>query len=54
MRLINHSPRPRTDAPNHDDMNTPTTKMNIMEVMKPSPEKGNNLLVNFKQEIRKR
>jgi len=36
--LINHSPRPRTDAPNHDDMKTPTKKMKVMEVMNPRPD----------------
>jgi hypothetical protein len=35
--LINHSPKFRTDAPNHEDMNTPTKKMNAMEVKKPKP-----------------
>ena len=37
IRLINHSPSPRTDAPNHDDMNTPTKKMNVIEVTNPRP-----------------
>jgi len=37
IRLINHSPRLKTDAPSHDDMNTPTKKMKVMDVMKPSP-----------------
>lgn len=35
---MNHSPRPRTDAPNHDDMNTPTRNMNVMEVTNPRPK----------------
>ena len=38
--MINHSPRPRTDAPNHDDINTPTKKMKVMEVMNPRPIHG--------------
>jgi hypothetical protein len=37
--LINHSPRLRTDAPNQDDMNTPTKKMNVREVINPRPNK---------------
>jgi len=37
--LINHSPRLRTEAPNQDDMNTPTKKMNVMEVTNPRPNK---------------
>ena len=36
---MNHSPRPKTDAPNHDDMKTPTKNMNAIEVMNPSPNK---------------
>lgn len=47
IRLINHSPRPSTDAPNHDDMKTPIMKMNVMEVMKPSPEKEVRLVHHF-------
>lgn len=35
--LINHSPKPRTEAPNHDDINTPMRKMKVREVKKPSP-----------------
>jgi len=34
---MNHSPRPRIDAPGQDDMNTPTTKMKDIDVTKPSP-----------------
>ena len=39
MRLINHSPKLRTEVPNHDDMNTPTKKINVMDVINPSPGK---------------
>lgn len=34
---MNHSPRLKTDVPNHDDMNTPTKKMNVIEVTNPRP-----------------
>jgi len=37
MRLMNHSPRLKTDAPNHDDMNTPIRNMKVIEVMNPKP-----------------
>ena len=37
MRLINHSPRLKTDAPNHDDMNTPIKNINVIEVINPKP-----------------
>lgn len=43
--LINHSPKLRTDAPNHEDMNTPTMKMNVIEVTNPRPVKA---LVNVR------
>lgn len=35
--LINHSPRLSTDAPNHDDINTPTKNINVTDVMNPRP-----------------
>lgn len=35
--LMNHSPRVRTEVPNHDDMKTPTKNMKVMEVMNPRP-----------------
>lgn len=41
MRLMNHSPRLKTDAPNHDDMKIPTTNMNVTEVTNPRPKKSN-------------
>lgn len=34
---MNHSPNARTEAPNHDDMNTPTKKMKEIEVTNPRP-----------------
>lgn len=34
---MNHSPRVRTEAPNQDDMKTPTKKMKVMEVTNPRP-----------------
>jgi hypothetical protein len=34
---MNHSPRVRTEVPNHDDMKTPTKNMKVMEVMNPRP-----------------
>lgn len=34
---MNHSPRVRTEAPNHDDMKIPTKKMKVMEVTNPRP-----------------
>lgn len=34
---MNHSPRVRTEAPNHDDMKIPTKKMKVMEVINPRP-----------------
>lgn len=37
--LINHSPKLRTDDPNHEDMNTPAMKMNVIEVTNPRPVK---------------
>lgn len=37
--LINHSPRLRIDAPNHDGMNTPTENINVMDVVNPIPNK---------------
>lgn len=46
---MNHSPRPRREAPNQEDMKTPTKKMKVMEVMNPRPAgwpnypNGNNL-----------
>jgi hypothetical protein len=34
---MKNSPRPRREAPSHDDMNTPTRKMKLMEVTNPRP-----------------
>jgi hypothetical protein len=31
------SPRPRRDAPSHDDMNTPARKMKVIDVANPKP-----------------
>lgn len=39
MCLINHSPSLRIDAPNQEDMKTPTKNINAIEVTKPRPEK---------------
>ena len=41
MRLMIHSPMPRTDAPTQDDMKTPTKNMKVTEVMKPRPGDSN-------------
>lgn len=35
-----HSLTDNAAAPAHDDPNSPTRKMNAMDVMKPSPKKG--------------
>ena len=35
--LMNHSPRVRTEVPNHDDMKIPTKNMKVMEVINPRP-----------------
>lgn len=35
--LMNHSPRVRTEAPNHDDMKTPTKNMKVIDVTNPRP-----------------
>lgn len=35
--LINHSPRVRTEAPNHDDMKMPTKNIKVMDVANPRP-----------------
>lgn len=40
--LMNHSPRPKTEVPNHDDMNTPTKKMKVIEVINPRPDQNNH------------
>jgi len=34
---MNHSPRVRTEVPNHDDMKIPTKNMKVMEVINPRP-----------------
>lgn len=34
---MNHSPKVRTEAPNHDDMKIPTRKMKVMDVTNPRP-----------------
>jgi hypothetical protein len=34
---MQNSPRPRREAPSHDDMNTPMRKMKVMEVTNPRP-----------------
>ena len=36
---------PKTEAPNHDDMNTPTKKIKVMEVTNPKPIPTENTLV---------
>lgn len=37
IRLMNHSPTSNTDAPIHDDTNTPTRNMKTKDVTNPSP-----------------
>lgn len=45
---MNHSPRAKTEAPNHDDMNTPTRKMNVTDVANPRPIQETRIMVrNF-------
>nr|GMD01861.1 pentatricopeptide repeat-containing protein At5g21222-like [Ipomoea batatas] len=36
---MSHSPRLKTDAPNHEDVNTPTKKIKVIEVTNPRPDK---------------
>lgn len=43
-----HSPKPRSEAPNHEDINTPTKKMKLMDVTNPRPAEFN---VFYKSEI---
>lgn len=47
---MNHSPRLKTDAPNHEDMNTPTKNINMIEVINPRPTQIQVIKVSFKLE----
>lgn len=37
IRFINHSPSQKTEAPNHDETNTPTRNTKSNDVTNPSP-----------------
>ena len=52
--LMQNSPRPRSEAPSHDDMNTPMRKMKVIEVTNPRPAKKNMMklvIINCRGEI---
>lgn len=42
---MNHSPRVRSEIPNHDDMKIPTKNIKVMEVINPRPVNWENLSV---------
>ena len=37
----------RNEAPSHEDMKTPTTKMNVMDVTNPRPDSRRQVLLRF-------
>jgi hypothetical protein len=41
---MNHSPRVRTEAPNHDDMKIPTRNMKVMDETNPRPAQLSKLI----------